>query len=368
MVTPPTQNVVYLRNGDEGSLPSFSLPPPSPPPLLASTSSYFFLVEKFPELFVCLFVCCVYCASRRAMAACPEPTPSNEKATVATAIAQRADTLLEWLCLHLQEDELPKGFDPRGRMLDVIRPGQNFDAGGGGGVGGGIAAAPAADGNGIDHRSEGEISRLRNSGGGSGKREGNERGVGSREGGGVEVRALPLLGDCKSVTGERVSGKDDIRGGKEGLGGALESRLLRYGFGHAEVASAIATCATGGGGRSAAAAAKTEEEGSGVPNMVSEEQDDALDARMLRPLGILASGLIAAAPGGDNGGGEGSNGGGKGRVDVATVQSEEEGQEATEEEVMSLEAIYGDDVKVSANMPKVRRDERQGKGRECRKG
>ncbi|CAN0476118.1 unnamed protein product, partial [Discosporangium mesarthrocarpum] len=47
------------------------------------------------------------------------------------------DTLLEWLCLHLEETELPTGFDPRGRMLDVVRPGQGQGKGqeGGGGAG-----------------------------------------------------------------------------------------------------------------------------------------------------------------------------------------------------------------------------------------
>ncbi|CAN0454145.1 unnamed protein product, partial [Discosporangium mesarthrocarpum] len=38
-------------------------------------------------------------------------------------VGARVDTLLEWLCLHLEETELPTGFDPRGRMLDVVRPG-----------------------------------------------------------------------------------------------------------------------------------------------------------------------------------------------------------------------------------------------------
>ncbi|CAN0404510.1 unnamed protein product, partial [Hapterophycus canaliculatus] len=57
---------------------------------------------------------------RRAVDACP----GEEGET----LGQRADALLEWLCLHLEEEELPKGFDPRGRNLDVIRPGQDFGA------------------------------------------------------------------------------------------------------------------------------------------------------------------------------------------------------------------------------------------------
>jgi hypothetical protein len=30
------------------------------------------------------------------------------------------DECLQWLCIHLDEDQLPEGFDPRGRTLDVI--------------------------------------------------------------------------------------------------------------------------------------------------------------------------------------------------------------------------------------------------------
>jgi ATP-dependent RNA helicase DHX57 len=29
---------------------------------------------------------------------------------------------LQWLCIHLNEDQLPEGFDPRGRTLDVVMP------------------------------------------------------------------------------------------------------------------------------------------------------------------------------------------------------------------------------------------------------
>lgn len=29
---------------------------------------------------------------------------------------------LQWLCVHLDEDQLPEGFDPRGRTLDVVKP------------------------------------------------------------------------------------------------------------------------------------------------------------------------------------------------------------------------------------------------------
>jgi trimeric autotransporter adhesin len=39
------------------------------------------------------------------------------------AVRTRAAELLEWLCLHVDEGALPEGFDPRGRMLDVVQPG-----------------------------------------------------------------------------------------------------------------------------------------------------------------------------------------------------------------------------------------------------
>lgn len=34
------------------------------------------------------------------------------------------DECLQWLCIHLDEDQLPEGFDPRGRTLDVIVAGE----------------------------------------------------------------------------------------------------------------------------------------------------------------------------------------------------------------------------------------------------
>ncbi|CAN0550056.1 unnamed protein product, partial [Ectocarpus sp. 12 AP-2014] len=178
---------------------------------------------------------------------------------------------LEWLCLHLEEAELPKGFDPRGRNLDVIRPGQDFgtssnsvsgSGGGGGGVAGAVAAAA-------------------------------EEEAGS--GGGGEVAAAD----------------------------SVEGKLLRYGFGHAEVAAAIA-------------GASTEEEDNGK---------DDLDARLLRPLKILAGDLVPASARKQGGGGGGAAG-----LD-AELMTEEEGREAVDEEVMSLEAIYDGAVAVAPNMP-----------------
>ena len=32
---------------------------------------------------------------------------------------------LQWLCVYLNEDQLPEGFDPRGRTLDVVMPTKN---------------------------------------------------------------------------------------------------------------------------------------------------------------------------------------------------------------------------------------------------
>ncbi|CBN75205.1 conserved unknown protein [Ectocarpus siliculosus] len=147
----------------------------------------------------------------RAVDACP----GEEGET----LGQRADALLEWLCLHLEEAELPKGFDPRGRNLDVIRPGQDF----------GVAAAIAG--------------------------------------------------------------------------------------------------------------ASTDEEENG---------SDSLDAGLLRPLKILAGGLVPASARKQGGGGGG--GGGAAGLD-AELMTEEEGREAVDEEVMSLEAIYDGAVAVAPNMP-----------------
>lgn len=205
------------------------------------------------------------------MVACP--------GTFGETLGQRADALLEWLCLHLEEEELPKGFDPRGRMLDVIRPGQDFGV--------------------------------------------TPNGGGGRAGG-----------------NGKVSGEALGKGGAEGIAepaDSVESRLLQYGFGHAEVASSIAAAAAGGG-----SAAGQGGKGGGGDAM------DALDARTLGPLGVLSDKLVAAA------GPTRKHGGGGGSAGVEEVQTEEEGREATDEEVMSLEAIYDGAVTVSPNMPEVR--------------
>ena len=77
-----------------------------------------------------------------------------------------------------------------------------------------------------------------------------------------------------------------------------------------------------------------------------------MDARLLRPLEVLADGLAAATSGRKKGGGAGGAGG-KGFV-AEEVQTEMEGREAVNEEVMSLEAIYDGAVTVSPNMPEVR--------------
>jgi len=209
----------------------------------------------------------------RAMDACP----GAEGETV----GQRTDALLEWLCLHLEEEELPKGFDPRGRNLDVIRPGQDFGAsvvkssssGGGGGGGGGDGGSGAVA----------------------------TGGAGDSSGGG---------------------------GGVESATDTVEGRLLGYGFGHAEVAAAIA-----GAGAAAGAAA-----GGGAGG-----EEGSLNARLLRPLEILAGGLATTA-----GRRKGRGGGGD-----EEVQTEEEGREAVDEEVMSLEAIYDGAVAVAPDMPEV---------------
>lgn len=210
----------------------------------------------------------------RAVVACPGVDGET--------LGQRADALLEWLCLHLEEDELPKGFDPRGRNLDVIRPGQNFGA---------AAAAPAV-----------ASAAAGNTG----------------EGGG---RGSPLPG----VDAEPVE--------------SVQGRLLGYGFGHAEVAGAISAAKgkEGGGGRGAG-----EDDGG---------DRDSLDARTLGPLEVLARGLAATAGSVRKPGGPG--GGGRGGGVPEEVQTEEEGREATDEEVMSLEAIYDGAVAVAPHMPEV---------------
>lgn len=203
----------------------------------------------------------------RAVVACP--------GTFGETLVQRADALLEWLCLHLEEEELPQGFDPRGRMLDVIRPGQDF------------GAAP-------------------NGSGAGGNGEGSGAGLGKGGDGDKPVDSV-------------------------------ETRLLQYGFGHAEVANAIAAAAgsaagqgrNGGGG------------GGGGPK-------DALDARTLGPLGVLSDRLAATS-----GSARKHGRGGRGGTGVEEVQTEEEGREATDEEVMSLEAIYDGAVTVSPHMPEV---------------
>lgn len=186
---------------------------------------------------------------------------------------KREDTLLEWLCLHLEEDELPKGFDPRGRMLDVIRPGEHVDAG---------TAASA---------------------------------------GGVEVG-----GDGPSASSP--SCEEDT--GAEGGLGPLGKRLRCYGFGHADVREAIAASVSAAGGAS-----------QGGISAGEGDEESGLEARVLAPLAILVRGLTHESD--------------HGAVVRGPVQSLEEGLEAADEEAMSLEAIYLDDVRISLDMPKVRR-------------
>lgn len=206
----------------------------------------------------------------RAVDACP----GEEGET----LGQRSDALLEWLCLHLEEDELPQGFDPRGRNLDVIRPGQDFGAG---------------------------------------------TTANSRGGGGRVANAAP---------GEKGGGSVADGDDRESAADSVEGNLLRYGFGHAEVAEAIAN---------AAAAALV------GPGGASEEKhrDDKSDASLLRPLEILAEGLATTSIR--------KHGAGRATGLDAEVQTEEEGREAVDEEAMSLEAIYDGAVTVAQNMPEV---------------
>lgn len=187
---------------------------------------------------------------------------------------ERTDVLLEWLCLHLEEEDLPKGFDPRGRNLDVIRPGQNF-----------AAPTPAAH---VDGNNDTGLSF---------------RGIGEGEGkGGVSV----------------------------------EGRLLQYGFGRAEVMRAIAEAL----------------EGSGVDK--GGQRGDSLDARMLGPLEILSRGLVSSGPSSVVSGDKRRGGRGGGDAEDG-FQTEKEGREKVEEEVMSLEAIYDEAVTVAPRMPLVGR-------------
>ena len=199
---------------------------------------------------------------------------------------QRSDALLEWLCLHLEEKELPKGFDPRGGNLDVIRPGQDF-------------GATRADAQGAEARG---VSATAQRGGGGG--------WGGEGGGG---------GGAESVD-------------------SVEARLLRYGFGHSEVARAIS--ATGGTGK-----------GGEVGEGGDAQDSGTLDAQMLRPLEVIAAGVASAIESQRKRGGGFSGG-----VVPAEVQTEEEGRESTEEEVMSLEAIYEGAVTIAPDMPEVIRE------------
>lgn len=101
---------------------------------------------------------------------------------------------------------------------------------------------------------------------------------------------------------------------------------MQYGFDRAEVMRSIAEAC---------------KEGSGVGREGG--RDDSLDGRMLGPLEVLASGLVSS--------GDMRRGGGRGGEDG--VQTEEEGREAVEEEIMSLEAIYDEAVTVAPRMPLV---------------
>lgn len=262
------------------------------------------------------------------MAACPAKEDANNNINAPAActpptviVDKRVDMLLEWLCLHLAEDELPKGFDPRGRMLDVIRPGQNFTeatttATTTGRTGptdiGGLGLTSKVETLGEDSVGDGSKSRTTKG------EKGNVRGVGDSGEEEEEEEEDAKLGEA----GERI--------------GPLERRLLQYGFGRAEVIRAVATQ-----GQAAHA---------GVPRGNDKEDtddgEDALDARLLGTLGILAQGLNA---------GSRTTSGAGGRIqDGVGDQSEAEALEATDEEVTSLEAIYGNDVVVAPTMPKVR--------------
>lgn len=217
------------------------------------------------------------------MDACP--AASNDE-----TVGERTDVLLEWLCLHLEEEELPEGFDPRGRNLDVIRPGQNFGASVGGNPDANKAGTMSAAGRGIS--------------------DGRSSGVAS-----ASVQA------------------DD----------SLEGRLLGYGFGHAEVAGTISASTS-------ALAGLVGESGGDVSN--KGEKGIAVDwGALVGPLEAIAKNLATSAGGASKryrGGGGGVDGG-----SVEDTQTEQEGREATEEEVMSLEAIYDGAVTVTANMPEV---------------
>lgn len=257
----------------------------------------------------------------RAMAACPGEKTSEEDNlatkttpipaptfTSSTVVSRRADTLLEWLCLHLAEHELPDGFDPRGKMLDVIRPGKKKPE----------ATTTITT---ITTTTTTAVER------------GDDSGSTTQD----LTTEAKILGVSSDPGAEAAAAAE-----YDTVIGALELRLLEYGFGYAEMENAV----NKGAKRDveeqvpqAAVAAAAEAAASGG----KERYSNTPAALMLRPLGVLAAGLAAEvdfAELGVRGGGGGGN------------QTDDEAQEAVDEEVLSLEAIYGDDVVVSPHMPK----------------
>lgn len=267
---------------------------------------------------------------RRAMAACPGVDGTSKKSsssggasTVSSssaspaAIARRTDTLLEWLCLHLAEHELPEGFDPRGKMLDVIQPGRkNAEAA--------LTSSTAVEGSGGDSGGTGSSSRP------------------------ATVRTAATAATTTTAAADYADGDIPAAGGHTSTDDPLVRRLLEYGFGRREVMGALEKTTT----MQHTQTAQTQE------RSVAQQQQQsaaattaAADEAMLGPLGALAQGLLAEATveaaTGSGGTAEATarRGGGS--------QTEEEALEATNEEVESLEAIYADAVVVSQNMPKV---------------
>lgn len=243
----------------------------------------------------------------RAMAACPSVDETSKKSssspaaavssssTTPAAIARRADTLLEWLCLHLAEHELPEGFDPRGKMLDVIQPGKNFSE---------TAVTSSAA---------------------------------------VESPTMPAAATVPTTTTAAAAAAAN----GSSISDPLQRRLLEYGFRRTEVASALEKTAT----IQQTQIVQTQE------RSVSQQQSQVgtattADPAMLGPLGVLAQGLLTEAT-------VETSAGGGGAAEASALrrgevsQTEEEALEATNEEVESLQAIYADAVVVSQNMPKV---------------
>jgi hypothetical protein len=52
----------------------------------------------------------------------PSPALQNARSDEDQFMDKVYEECLQWLCVHLNEDQLPEGFDPRGRTLDVLLP------------------------------------------------------------------------------------------------------------------------------------------------------------------------------------------------------------------------------------------------------